>query len=184
MTFLIKKTITLIVMPLCAALALMWAGLILRKIHRLKRVSVLLAAAGTVALTVLSLQPVANEVIKPLEMCYPPLVEFDGLRHVKWVVVLGGGHASNPDRPANLQIGTSTLARLVEGLRVLSHLPESRLLLSGGAVFDPVPEAAGGLASDGQTRILDKVAGDIHERTPLYIGNRECVEAIERVLAG
>ncbi|MFZ5478856.1 MAG: class 1 fructose-bisphosphatase [Myxococcota bacterium] len=45
-------------------------------------------------------------------------------------------------------------------------------------------EAAGGAASDGTTRILDKVAKDIHERTPLYVGNRECVEAIERVLAG
>jgi fructose-1,6-bisphosphatase I len=45
-------------------------------------------------------------------------------------------------------------------------------------------EAAGGLASDGRTRILDKVAGDIHERTPLFVGNRDCVEAIERVLAG
>jgi uncharacterized SAM-binding protein YcdF (DUF218 family) len=122
-------------------LALVWAGLILGRTHRFKRAGVLLAAAGTITVTLLSLQPVANEFIKPLEMCYPPLVEFDGLQYVKWVVVLGGGHASDPDRPANLQIGTSTLARLVEGLRVLSHLPGSRLLLSGGAVFDPVPEA-------------------------------------------
>ncbi len=45
------------------------------------------------------------------------------------------------NRPANLQIGTTTLSRLVEGLRVPSHLPGSRLLLSGGAVFDPVSEA-------------------------------------------
>lgn len=128
-------------MPLCVGLAFVWAGLILGQTHRLKRVGLLLAAAGAITVTLLSLQPVANEIIKPLEMCYPPLVEFDGLQKVRWVVVLGGGHASNPDRPANLQIGSSTLARLVEGLRVLSRLPGSRLLLSGGAVFDPVPEA-------------------------------------------
>jgi uncharacterized SAM-binding protein YcdF (DUF218 family) len=141
LTFLIKKTMTLLVMPLFAGLALVWIGILLGQTRRFKRRAVLVAVAGASVVTMLSLQPVANEVIKPLEMCYPPLVEFGDLRGVKWVVVLGGGHVSNPARPANLQIGTSTLARLVEGLRVLSHLPGSRLLLSGGAVFDPVPEA-------------------------------------------
>lgn len=45
-------------------------------------------------------------------------------------------------------------------------------------------EAAGGSATDGQMRILDKVPGKIHERTPLYIGNREPVEQITALLSG
>ncbi len=45
-------------------------------------------------------------------------------------------------------------------------------------------EAAGGASIDGTTRILDKVPTDIHERTPLFIGNRENVEEIAGVLAG
>lgn len=45
-------------------------------------------------------------------------------------------------------------------------------------------EAAGGAATDGHVRILDKVPSGIHERTPLYLGNREQVEEITRVLAG
>lgn len=45
-------------------------------------------------------------------------------------------------------------------------------------------EAAGGAATDGKTRILDKVPGSIHERSPLYIGNREQVEEITKVLSG
>jgi uncharacterized SAM-binding protein YcdF (DUF218 family) len=170
LTFLIKKTITLLLMPLFVGLAMVWAGLILARTRRLRRAGLVLGAAGAIVVTLLSLQPVANEVIKPLEMCYPPLVELDGLRHVKWVVVLGGGHASNPDRPANLQIGTSTLARLVEGLRVLSHLPESRLLLSGGAVFDPVPEAdtmssvATALLGAGVDPVLERESRDTRDQ--------------------
>lgn len=39
-------------------------------------------------------------------------------------------------------------------------------------------EAAGGAASDGTGPILDRVLANIHERTPLYIGNRENVDAI------
>lgn len=40
-------------------------------------------------------------------------------------------------------------------------------------------EQAGGAASDGKTRILDKLPGFLHERTPLYIGNKAEVERIE-----
>lgn len=44
--------------------------------------------------------------------------------------------------------------------------------------------AAGGTASDGSTLILDKRPGDIHERTPLYIGNAENVAEIIEALNG
>ena len=40
------------------------------------------------------------------------------MEDVKWVVVLGGGHASNPEFPANAQIENSSLACLVEGIRI------------------------------------------------------------------
>ena len=45
------------------------------------------------------------------------------------------------DASAQCQIGSSSLARLIEGIRIHHELPGSTLLLSGGAVFDPVPEA-------------------------------------------
>ena len=43
-------------------------------------------------------------------------------------------------------------------------------------------EAAGGAATDGEGPILDRVLTNIHERTPLYIGNRENVAAIMAAL--
>ncbi len=39
-----------------------------------------------------------------------------------------------------------------------------------------VAEQAGGVATDGQTRILDIVPAEIHQRVPLYIGSRREVE--------
>jgi uncharacterized SAM-binding protein YcdF (DUF218 family) len=56
-------------------------------------------------------------------------------------VVLGGGHVSDPRLPANSQIGLAALGRVVEGVRLYKAIPGSKLLLSGGIVFDPVPEA-------------------------------------------
>jgi fructose-1,6-bisphosphatase I len=45
-------------------------------------------------------------------------------------------------------------------------------------------EQAGGLASDGRQRILDKVPKTLHERTPLYIGSRQEVEIVQDFFAG
>ena len=47
-----------------------------------------------------------------------------------------------------------------------------------------VVERAGGRASDGTSRILEKVPKTLHERTPLYIGSTDRVAFAESVLAG
>jgi len=72
---------------------------------------------------------------------YLPLLDTSGMKDVKWVVVLGGGHTSSPELQPNAQVFNSSLSRIVEGIRIHRELPGSKLLLSGGAVFDPVPEA-------------------------------------------
>jgi len=45
-------------------------------------------------------------------------------------------------------------------------------------------EQAGGLASDGERRILDIVPEELHQRTPLYMGSKEYVELAETFLSG
>jgi fructose-1,6-bisphosphatase I len=45
-------------------------------------------------------------------------------------------------------------------------------------------EQAGGLATDGRARILDKIPKDLHERTPLVIGSRHEVEKVGQFLVG
>jgi fructose-1,6-bisphosphatase I len=47
-----------------------------------------------------------------------------------------------------------------------------------------IAEIAGGAATDGSRRILDLTATDLHQRTPLVIGNRELVEDATRALSG
>ena len=44
-------------------------------------------------------------------------------------------------------------------------------------------EQAGGKASDGRHRILEKKPDRLHARTPLFIGSRKDVEAVERIYA-
>lgn len=63
------------------------------------------------------------------------------------------------------QISGESLARLVEGIRIHSILPKSKLVLSGGG-FDPVPNAnvmadvALGLGVDDRALVLEPVSKD------------------------
>ncbi len=45
-----------------------------------------------------------------------------------------------------------------------------------------IAHRAGGRASDGATDILDLVPGELHQRTPLYIGSRRWVDLAEEIL--
>lgn len=59
--------------------------------------------------------------------------------------------------------------------------PEGRIrLLYEAASLAFVAEAAGGRASTGRARLLDAVATDYHQRTPIYIGSMEEVTWAER----
>lgn len=79
------------------------------------------------------------------EHTYPALTEamIQSLttKTVDYIVVLGSGHVSDPALPANSQIAGSSLYRLVEGIRLISYFPHSKLVVSGGGGYDPVPNA-------------------------------------------
>ena len=62
--------------------------------------------------------------------------------------------------------------------------PEGKLRL----LYEAFPlaflvEKAGGMATDGHMRILDKTATALHERTPLVIGNRDLVERATELMS-
>ena len=49
--------------------------------------------------------------------------------------------------------------------------------------FAYIVESAGGKATDGVGRILDKVPTQLHERTPFFIGSIKMMEELEKCLA-
>ncbi len=61
--------------------------------------------------------------------------------------------------------------------------PSGKLrLLYEAAPLAFIAEQAGGYASDGRQRILDIQPTSLHQRTPLYIGNRDLVEKVEELI--
>jgi fructose-1,6-bisphosphatase I len=57
-------------------------------------------------------------------------------------------------------------------------------LLYEAAPLAFIAEQAGGYASDGRGPILDITPSSLHQRTPLYIGDKELVLKVEELIRG
>jgi uncharacterized SAM-binding protein YcdF (DUF218 family) len=145
--FLLKKIISPFFYPLTLCLILMICGLFLLCFTKRQKSGRILVSVGVIFMAALSYGPISDCLLRPLERTFPPLlaeklhgpVPFE--QKVKWIVVLGGGHASDPGLPVTGQISFESLARLTEAVRLYRSLPGTKLILSGGAVFDPVSNA-------------------------------------------
>lgn len=144
--FFLKKLIAPFFFPLPVCLSLLVIGLILLWLTRKQRAGKIFSTAGVILLVALSFDPLPSALLRPLEREYPQIdvvladsARQDELRRsVKWIVVLGAGHVSDPQIPVSSQASGTTLARVLEGVRLHRVFPQTKLLLSGGQVFDPV----------------------------------------------
>jgi len=146
--FVMKKIVSLFFYPVGLCLGILILGLFCLWATRRQRLGKGLATLGTVLLLLCSTPFISSWLLVPLEQRYPALLHPETVSwgpksstSPAWIVVLGGGHVSDPRLPANSQISTAALGRLIEGVRLHKAVPGSKLLLSGGAVFDSVPEA-------------------------------------------
>lgn len=136
MGFFLKKVVGAALMPLPALIVLGIVGWTLW-MRRRRRAGPALVAAALVGLTVLSLTPVADVLVRRVETRSPA---FPG-DSVDFVVVLGHGHVSDPTLPASARLSSQALKRLVEGLSIARAQPWSTLVLSGWGGDQPVPNA-------------------------------------------
>ena len=135
--FLLKKIAASLLSPLSLCIELLLLGLFLLWFTRKQRAGKTIVSLGVILLCLFSYCAISNIFLRPLEHEYPPLINPAEVQGIKWVVVLGGGHISDPGIPATSQLSDASLARLVEGVRLYKMLPGSKLVLSGGCVFDP-----------------------------------------------
>jgi uncharacterized SAM-binding protein YcdF (DUF218 family) len=171
--FLFKKIVGPFFFPLSLCLEIFLIGLFLLWFTRKKTAGKILVSVGVILLILSSYGPFPDLLLKPLEYKYPPLLRVKDLPEIRWIVVLGGGHRSNPQLPANSQLSGASLTRLVEGIRLHHALPGSKLIVSGGALYDPVPEArvfsdaAQAIGVKSQNLILESLSRDTEEEARL-----------------
>jgi uncharacterized SAM-binding protein YcdF (DUF218 family) len=85
---------------------------------------------------------VGNALLAPLEHQYPAFEAGQAIG-VHDIVVLGSGYQPGDHIPVTGALDAEGLARIVEGVRLALSRPDSRLLVSGGAMPGHTPSAWG-----------------------------------------
>ncbi len=142
MLFYLKKIIGGMLLPLPLLLVLLAVGILLVWFTRWQKIGKTLLTVGWLALTLLSLQPVADRLLKPIEDSYPT---WHGSEQVSYIVVLGGGYTWNPDWAPSSNLISNSLPRVTEGIRLWRENPGAKMIFTGGpALTNPVSTAEAG----------------------------------------
>ncbi|PKH88017.1 ElyC/SanA/YdcF family protein [Colwellia sp. Bg11-28] len=135
--FLLKKIITVLIMPINIVLLLLIFALI---VHRKKpKQSIKSLSAAIVILLISAFAPFSNTVMTAIENDYPPYVKTNV--SIDYIVVLGCGHNTNAELPVTSQLANCSLQRMVEALRIYQLHPEARIITSGYGGHNPVSNA-------------------------------------------
>jgi len=60
-----------------------------------------------------------------------PIRDISKFQSIKWVVVLGGGHYTDPKLPVTDQLSAASIVRLIEGIRLHNKFSNSKLFVVG-----------------------------------------------------
>lgn len=141
MLFVLKKAVGGLLLPLPFLLLLMAFALVLLWFTRWQKAGKVCFLVSWVILLLLSLQPVADSLLRPLENTYPTY-QPDAAKPVKYIVVLGGGYTYNPEWAPGSNLINNSLPRVVEGIRIYRLNPGAKLIFTGGkAISNPVSSA-------------------------------------------
>ncbi len=142
MLFILKKIIGGLLLPLPFLLLAIGLAILLLWFTRWQKTGKALLTAGWLVLLLMSLQPVADSMLRPIEDTYPT---WRGGERVNYVVVLGGGYTWNPDWAPSANLINNSLPRLTEGVRLWQANPGAKLIFTGArAMTNSVSTAEAG----------------------------------------
>lgn len=145
MDFLIRKFLSVALMPLSFAILIGIIGLLILWFSSWRKTASVIITFSFVILLAFSTGFVPDRLLGHLESRYKPL--FTAPTNVHKIVVLGGGVGGQVGYPPNTRINSASLSRLIEGIRLYRQLTRKgvhvELLLSGGRIYrNPKSEAA------------------------------------------
>ncbi|CAN0554223.1 unnamed protein product [Ectocarpus sp. 12 AP-2014] len=128
----LKTLIAQLFMPLPITIMLIVIGLISYRFGRHKFGGGVVLS-GVIFLLLMSWGPVAERLLAPFEHRYSAVVDWPRNEAIDTVVVLGGGWSPGLDVTLTGQLGESSVARLMEGIRLWNQQPESILIVTGAS---------------------------------------------------
>jgi len=130
MPFILSKIILYLILPPASLIIVMALGVLL--IRRYPRLAKIFIVFGLSVLYLLSIRPISDALIKPLESSFPPL-KASSINSANVIVVLTGGVADLSWRSISPQPSRTSLSRLVYGVTLYKQVPGTNIIISGGS---------------------------------------------------
>lgn len=168
MDFLLKKYVSMFLMPFPLGIALVLLGLFFLYRNKLTKAKVTLTLS-ILWLFIFSYPPLANILLYSIESNYPTLHQAP--KNVKYIYVLGGGHHTDESLPITSQIIDVSVVRLNEGIRQYRQLNgKAKIIVSGyRGLYDPTEHAV-------MQKRLAVSLGVKEEDIILHLGTRDTQE--------
>ena len=129
MDFILKKAVSMFLMPLSIGVIFIVLALILININKLRKAKFMLTL-GIVWLFLFSYAPFANILLHTIESNHPTL--HIAPKEIRYIYVLGGGHHTDESLPITSQVVDTSVVRLNEGIRLYQQLnKKAKIIVSG-----------------------------------------------------
>lgn len=150
--FLFKRVVGIVAQPLVLVYLLLFLGLALFALTRLRKTAWLFLSCSFVVLILTSFPILTRSLGRNLEKASEPFLVLDpSIIRADAIVVLGNGvaHPGDAAMPALTRLNDTARARLVEGVRLAGVFPDARLVVSGfGMGFENCADAMAGAAAE------------------------------------
>lgn len=130
MAFLLSKVILFVLLPPASLIIVMVLGVLL--IRRYPRLARIFIVCGLSILYLISIRPISDALIRPLESSFPPL-KVSSINSVNAIVVLAGGAADLSWAGIGPKPSRVSLSRLVYGMTLCKQISGAKLIVSGGS---------------------------------------------------
>lgn len=140
MDFLLKKIVSLFIMPFSLGILLLLLGLVFLYRDKLMKAKITLTLS-LLWLFLISYSPLVNAILYQYEASYPTL--HTPPKNIKYIYVLGNGVHTDEDHPITSQVHEVSSVRLNEGIRLYHALEEKPMIITSGygGLYDPTPGA-------------------------------------------
>jgi len=143
------RILGLLCMPVCLILLALVVGMFLSRLPRRRKtkktkkrtIGRLLLLAGLLALYLLSIEPVANALVYPLESHYRAPSD-EALKDVDAIIVLGGGAYRASEIRPRAALSHASLARVIGAVRLLRNCNARYMLRTGRSSVEGTPTVA------------------------------------------
>lgn len=132
----LKKILTIFIFPISLfCIICMWFIYHLSSNSVTRKIKIIFISSF-VFFFLITMQPFSSIFINSLENDYACLLDSNKIKSAEYIIILGGGYTEDANMPASSQLGVSSLARLVEGMRLKKINPNAKLIFSGGKQFN------------------------------------------------